>query len=137
MFQPVRQKESGPARSNCEFYDNRQAMNHKTLPPAFDLEDLVKTGENLIACPYYAARAMAMSAQIVFCPYNYLIEPGIRASVSVQSLYSQKYYNVRSKPLKYKRKLKSRSFYNKQKEPFHMISTCHSTLLLHVDASFR
>jgi hypothetical protein len=52
------------------------------MPAAFDLEDLIKLGEENKACPYYAAKSMASAAHIVFCPYNYLIEPTIRNSVS-------------------------------------------------------
>ncbi|CAG5047703.1 unnamed protein product [Parnassius apollo] len=69
--------------TNCKFYDNRMALNHKSLPPAFDLDELVAAGEEMGACPYFAARSMASSAHIVFCPYNYLIEPSIRNSVGV------------------------------------------------------
>ena len=32
-------------------------------------------------CPYYAARELKDLVDIVFCPYNYLIDPRIRASV--------------------------------------------------------
>ncbi|KAL0818377.1 hypothetical protein ABMA28_008852 [Loxostege sticticalis] len=69
--------------SNCKFYDNRTALHHGSLPPAFDLEELVDAGKENGACPYFAARAMAVSAHIVFCPYNYLIEPGIRSSMQI------------------------------------------------------
>ncbi|KAM3964027.1 Fanconi anemia group J protein homolog [Aphomia sociella] len=70
--------------TNCRFFDNRAALNHRSLPPAFDLEDLVKVAEEKTACPYYAARQMANSAHIVFCPYNYLIEPSIRSSMQIE-----------------------------------------------------
>ncbi|XP_068623451.1 Fanconi anemia group J protein homolog [Battus philenor] len=69
--------------SNCKFFDNRMALNHKCLPPAFELEDLVAVGEEKKACPYFAARAMATYSHIVFCPYNYLIEPSIRSSMQI------------------------------------------------------
>ncbi|XP_013146358.1 PREDICTED: Fanconi anemia group J protein-like isoform X2 [Papilio polytes] len=69
--------------SNCKFYDNRALLNHQSLPPAFDLEELVARGEQIRACPYYAARGMAPAAHIVFCPYNYLIEPSIRDSMQI------------------------------------------------------
>ncbi|XP_038212814.1 Fanconi anemia group J protein homolog isoform X2 [Zerene cesonia] len=69
--------------SNCQYYDNRKALNYKTLAPVFDLEDLVMAGEQLKACPYYAARELANAANIVFCPYNYLIEPSIRESMQI------------------------------------------------------
>ncbi|XP_064074372.1 Fanconi anemia group J protein homolog isoform X1 [Vanessa tameamea] len=69
--------------SNCQFFDNRKALNHKTLPPAFDLTDLIEAGERLKACPFYAARDMASGANIVLCPYNYLVDPGIRNSMQI------------------------------------------------------
>ncbi|XP_045771285.1 Fanconi anemia group J protein homolog isoform X2 [Maniola jurtina] len=78
-----KQKIQTPQETNCKYYDNRKALNWKALPPAFDLKDLVTQGEIMTACPYYAAREMAKNADIVFCPYNYLIEPGIRKSMQI------------------------------------------------------
>ncbi|GBP00532.1 Fanconi anemia group J protein homolog [Eumeta japonica] len=69
--------------SKCLYFNNKTALCHDTLPAAFDLEDLVSAGQHLKACPYYAARTMASSADIVFCPYNYLIDPFIRNSMSI------------------------------------------------------
>lgn len=34
-------------------------------------------------CSYYAARSMAEDAQLVFCPYNYIINPIIRGAMEV------------------------------------------------------
>ncbi|KAG4966658.1 hypothetical protein JHK85_041633 [Glycine max] len=34
-------------------------------------------------CSYYAARSMSDDAQLVFCPYNYIINPVIRAAMDV------------------------------------------------------
>ncbi len=34
------------------------------------------------ACPYYAAREIMEDADIIFCPYNYLVDPHIRSQVS-------------------------------------------------------
>lgn len=39
----------------------------------------------LQVCPYYATRSLLEEADIVFCPYNYLIDPGIREQVSPPS----------------------------------------------------
>ncbi|XP_026727702.1 Fanconi anemia group J protein homolog isoform X2 [Trichoplusia ni] len=77
--------QSGSRRdnTNCKYYDNRTAFTHNTLPDAFDLEDLVEIGVEREACPYYGARALAKTAHIVFCPYNYLIDPSIRSSLSI------------------------------------------------------
>ena len=51
------------------------------LGEAWPLEELVALGRRIRACPYYGARNLKEEADIVFCPYNYLIEPGIRESV--------------------------------------------------------
>ena len=34
-------------------------------------------------CPYFASRAMAAEATLVFCPYNYLTDPAVRAAMDV------------------------------------------------------
>ncbi|XP_069356988.1 Fanconi anemia group J protein-like isoform X2 [Maniola hyperantus] len=78
-----KQKINTLQETNCKYYDNRKALNRKVLPPSFDLKELVTQGEIMTACPYYAAREMAKNADIVFCPYNYLIEPGIRKSMQI------------------------------------------------------
>eukprot|EP01083_Nonionella_stella_P297228 1009508_1 len=49
----------------------------------FDIEDLVKVGKDVHGCSYFGSRAMAETADIVFCPYNYLLDPGIRKSMSI------------------------------------------------------
>jgi Fanconi anemia group J protein len=77
---------------------------------AHDIEDLVKVGQVVkglhyfffptpyvmvlqtqsynnflpsLGCSYYAARSMADDAQLVFCPYNYIINPVIRGAMEV------------------------------------------------------
>ncbi|KAJ2696995.1 hypothetical protein H4R19_005693, partial [Coemansia spiralis] len=49
----------------------------------WDLEDMVKLGRDLFGCPYYAARELAEKAQLVFCPYNYIVDPSIRSAVGI------------------------------------------------------
>ena len=50
---------------------------------AWDLEDLVKVGKKVRACPYFATRELRPKSDIIFCPYNYLIEPLIRKSMEI------------------------------------------------------
>ncbi|OXB64892.1 hypothetical protein ASZ78_009773 [Callipepla squamata] len=50
---------------------------------AWDIEDLVSLGRKLRACPYFAARELMVGADIVFCPYNYLLDPQIRESMEI------------------------------------------------------
>jgi len=44
----------------------------------WDIEDFVSLGKSSKACPYFAARAMVDSSELIFCPYNYLLDPSIR-----------------------------------------------------------
>ncbi|XP_043711394.1 Fanconi anemia group J protein homolog isoform X2 [Telopea speciosissima] len=50
---------------------------------AHDIEDLVKVGQSVKGCSYYAARHMAKDARLVFCPYNYVINPITRRAMEV------------------------------------------------------
>ena len=73
------------------------------MTTAWDMEDLVTLGKRVKvrvwrsedvrepgilrqACPYFATRGIKEEAHIVFCPYNYLIDPLIRDQVGGASL---------------------------------------------------
>lgn len=49
----------------------------------WDIEELVHLGKQKNSCPYYGSRLLLKSAEIVFCPYNYIIDPVIRSTVSL------------------------------------------------------
>ncbi|MEQ2194355.1 hypothetical protein XENOCAPTIV_027963 [Xenoophorus captivus] len=53
------------------------------LREAWDIEDLVTLGKRLRACSYYAARELMQGASVIFCPYNYLLDPMIRESMEI------------------------------------------------------
>ncbi|XP_020105851.1 regulator of telomere elongation helicase 1 isoform X2 [Ananas comosus] len=48
----------------------------------FDIEDLVNIGRTKGPCPYYVSRELHKTADILFAPYNYLIDPGNRRSLT-------------------------------------------------------
>ena len=50
---------------------------------AWDLEELVKAGKKVKCCPYFVTRELKNAAQIIICPYNYLVEPNIRNSMEI------------------------------------------------------
>ncbi|KAG5456416.1 MAG: hypothetical protein BJ554DRAFT_3852, partial [Olpidium bornovanus] len=50
----------------------------------WDIEDLAKLGRSHKACPYFAARALAEEADVVFLPYNYICDPVIRDAMEVK-----------------------------------------------------
>jgi regulator of telomere elongation helicase 1 len=49
-----------------------------------DIEDIIKFGNSKTLCPYYLSREMAKNADIVFMPYNYLIDTRYRGGVDLQ-----------------------------------------------------
>ncbi|KAF8405554.1 hypothetical protein HHK36_010461 [Tetracentron sinense] len=71
-----------------EFKNVHKVKGHPSLQKggcheAHDIEDLVKVGRVVKGCSYYAARSMAEEAQLVFCPYSYVINPIIRRAMEV------------------------------------------------------
>jgi Fanconi anemia group J protein len=48
-----------------------------------DIEDLVTLSKSHNACPYYTSRALVQDAEIVFCPYSYLLDPFIRKRMDI------------------------------------------------------
>lgn len=58
------------------------ALRNYGVETPWDIEDLVSLGKNISACPYFAARSLMADAEIIFCPYEYIVNPNIRESVS-------------------------------------------------------
>ena len=48
-----------------------------------DIEDLVNYGNRVKACPFYMSRDIFATAELVFCPYNYIVDPAIRLSMKI------------------------------------------------------
>ena len=47
-----------------------------------DIEDLMALGRGAGPCPYYLSRDMAGSADIIFMPYNYLLDARSRMGMN-------------------------------------------------------
>lgn len=67
-------------------YNNSRMSSHTALANCklespWDVEDLVREGRRVKSCPYFASRDLVDTADIVFCPYVYLIDPKIRSRV--------------------------------------------------------
>ena len=70
------------------YYENAQRVNHRVLTSngfgcGWDLEDLLRFGRRNHACPFYASKQLREEAEIIFCPYNYLIDPFIRSQMEI------------------------------------------------------
>ncbi|XP_041651753.1 Fanconi anemia group J protein isoform X2 [Cheilinus undulatus] len=75
---------------SCRYYHGVQRMRDQStlqrvhgLNHAWDIEDLVSLGKRLRSCSYFAARELMQEALIIFCPYNYLLDPMIRQSMDI------------------------------------------------------
>ena len=70
-------------KDDCSYFSGARKLS-KIAPSIFDIEDLVKLGKKEAGCPYYATKALADAADIIFMPYNYLIDPLIRETCDIK-----------------------------------------------------
>ncbi|XP_049716954.1 Fanconi anemia group J protein [Elephas maximus indicus] len=80
----------GKNGKSCYFYhgvhkirDQHTLQTLQGMHEAWDIEELVSLGKKLKACPYYTARELIEDADIVFCPYNYLLDAQIRETMDI------------------------------------------------------
>ncbi|KAM4692012.1 regulator of telomere elongation helicase 1 [Rhinophrynus dorsalis] len=69
----------------CHYYNNvEEKSTEKDLTNhILDIEDLVKSGTKHRACPYYLSRNLKQQADIIFMPYNYLLDPKSRRAHNI------------------------------------------------------
>jgi regulator of telomere elongation helicase 1 len=68
---------------NCKYFFGAERL----LPSHYDLmdiEELVELGKENAFCPFYFQRNKKEHADIIFMPYNYLFELGIRESLGLE-----------------------------------------------------
>lgn len=49
-----------------------------------DIEDLVKAGQKNKCCPYFLSKELKNTADIIFMPYNYLLDPKMRKNQGIE-----------------------------------------------------
>ncbi|KAI8645691.1 hypothetical protein BD408DRAFT_338253 [Parasitella parasitica] len=68
--------------NKCSFsHRTKKILNHPLLQTTnriWDIEDMIQLGKEVRGCSYYAARKLYEGAEVIFCPYNYIIDPVIR-----------------------------------------------------------
>ena len=81
----VRQKavcKAHVAHRSCNYFEGVEAFMRRVRPSAiYDIEDLGQLGKRDVVCPFYAARELQANADVVFLPYNYLIDKTVRRSL--------------------------------------------------------
>lgn len=71
---------------SCSFHTRLDSVTENpefTNANVMDIEDLVSFGRKFKCCPYYASKEKMADADIVFMPYNYLLDPKIRKANKV------------------------------------------------------
>uniref|UniRef100_A0A0K0EHR3 DNA 5'-3' helicase n=1 Tax=Strongyloides stercoralis TaxID=6248 RepID=A0A0K0EHR3_STRER len=67
------------------FDKSMRKMMGTQISPAWDIEELVEYGERYRVCPHFAASTfLRMDANIIFCPFNYIIDPIIRDTANIE-----------------------------------------------------
>ena len=70
----------------CTFHQNVEKSKERSElrdNEIMDIEDLHKLGKKHHFCPYYMSRELYQSADVIFLPYNYLLDHKIRASLDI------------------------------------------------------
>lgn len=68
------------------FHKKQKLIGHPSLTTTdriWDIEDLVRLGKRTQGCPYYASRKLVETADIIFSPYNYIVDPVIRKALEI------------------------------------------------------
>ncbi|XP_077368002.1 regulator of telomere elongation helicase 1 isoform X3 [Festucalex cinctus] len=70
----------------CAFYNNveEKSTDKELVNEIVDMEDLVKFGNQKRACPYYLSRSLKQQADVIFMPYNYLLDPKSRKAHNIE-----------------------------------------------------
>uniref|UniRef100_A0A3Q4BVD7 Regulator of telomere elongation helicase 1 n=1 Tax=Mola mola TaxID=94237 RepID=A0A3Q4BVD7_MOLML len=71
---------------SCIYYNNTEekSTDRDLVNSILDVEDLVKYGNKQRVCPYYLARSLKQQADIIFMPYNYLLDPKSRRAHNIE-----------------------------------------------------
>ncbi|XP_076022253.1 regulator of telomere elongation helicase 1 isoform X2 [Genypterus blacodes] len=73
------------ATRTCVLYNNveEKSTDKDLVNSISDVEDLVNFGKKHRACPYYLSRSLKQQAEIIFMPYNYLLDPKSRRAHNI------------------------------------------------------
>lgn len=69
---------------SCKFYEEVPTKVIDLNIEIGDIEDLVKKGKKKKCCPYFATKELQKNADMVFLPYNYLLDQRIRKTQDIE-----------------------------------------------------
>lgn len=67
----------------CEFYQGQEVMKEFLLDNVCDIEDLVRAGNSLTGCPYFATRSAIKEADLILAPYSSILNKHNRHVIGV------------------------------------------------------
>lgn len=67
----------------CRYYHKSEQLAKHMEHQVWDIEDIIEHGREIKACPYFAARELSKRSDVVFTPYNYLLDPNIRKAIDI------------------------------------------------------
>jgi regulator of telomere elongation helicase 1 len=69
------------SKKACSFYAGAKIK--KSVDAIMDIEELASYGKKQNACPYYLSKEIQSSSDIIFLPYNYLIDANARKAQNI------------------------------------------------------
>lgn len=66
----------------CSFFVGKDRLAKRMGQRIFDIEEIVREGKRCNGCPYFASRKLNDEADIVFAPYNYLLDIKVRENTN-------------------------------------------------------
>lgn len=79
-------------KKNCTYHlqvESQRSHPDFTEQPVLDIEDLIRIGTKHTVCPFFVAKDRAETADIVFMPYNYLLDPKTRSANNVSTRFNE------------------------------------------------
>ncbi|CAG9559763.1 unnamed protein product [Danaus chrysippus] len=82
----VVKKSKTKACSACPYYNqnNIKRLKEKVLVEVMDMEEIVKSGKQMKACPYYASRMALEDAEVALISHAGIVSHGARTGVSIK-----------------------------------------------------
>jgi Fanconi anemia group J protein len=67
----------------CQYSQTSFSRLRSQAPQVWDIEDVTKLAATCDECAYFFSKDELAAAHIVFCPYNYVLDPAIRKAVGI------------------------------------------------------
>lgn len=71
-------------KNQCNYVNGKDRLAKRVGQNIFDIEEIVREGKRCGGCPYFAARKLADDADIIFAPYNYLLDRNVRGNTAIE-----------------------------------------------------